>query len=320
MIHAARRPQITLARMTRCLVPCVLAAAAWTVAASAQAPAGPARSSVVIDAVALDKSGGLVADLTPRDLEVWIGHFRVPVENLEAVTPETDRLGGRLIVLLMDDLTLPLPQMGLARDVARRFIGRLLPGDQMAVVMLGNPLIESTNDPAKLRRAIDRYAVRATSVIRGDQLGAQLLNTVAGIARSLTEAGDGRKVIVGIGTGWLLDRPIPPPTAGADLRAEWTEAMRATSRSRATFYAIDPGGVGSARMDGGDSGFARETGGHAFLNTNDLNGAVDRILRETGRYYLIGVGNPPVGGKGLRELEVRSLRRGVTIRARRAIH
>ena len=306
--------------MRRLLVPCVLAAVVGTVAAAAQqTTADPPRASVLIDAVALDKAGLPVLDLKPQDLEVWIGHFRTPVDSLELVTSESER-GGRLVVLLMDDITPAPSQIGRAQEVGRRFVARLLPGDQMAVVMLSNPSIESTNDPAKLRRAVKRYSVRATSFMRTDELGRHVLKTVTMIASALTEAGEGRKVIVGIGSGWLFDRPIPAPVVGSDLLPEWIEAMRALSRSHAAVYAIDPGGLGTSRVDAGDTGFARETGGRAFINTNDLTGAADRVLRETGSYYLIRVANPPVGGKGLRELDVKSLRRGITIRARRAIH
>ena len=74
------------------------------------------------------------------------------------------------------------------------------------------------------------------------------------------------------------------------------------------------------RMDAGQDGFARETGGHAFQNTNDLTGAVDRILRESGSFYMVEVADPPVGAKAdLRPLELKSLRKGVTLRARHAI-
>ena len=129
----------------------------------------------------------------------------------------------------------------------------------------------------------------------------------ARIARSLIEAGEGRKTIVGIGSGGLLDRPIPAPTVGGDLLPEWIAAMRELSRTNSTFYVIDPGGVGTTRVDGGDSGFARETGGMAFLNTNDLDGAADRIMRESASHYTLRVGSPPVGGTGLRELELQGV-------------
>ena len=74
------------------------------------------------------------------------------------------------------------------------------------------------------------------------------------------------------------------------------------------------------RVDGGATGFARETGGVAFITTNDLNGAADKIMREAANYYLLGVGDPPVGrGADLREVDVKVLRKGVTIRARKTI-
>jgi hypothetical protein len=82
-------------------------------------------------------------------------------------------------------------------------------------------------------------------------------------------------------------------------------------------YAIEPGCVGTSRF-GSSGGFANETGGHAFVNTNDFNGAVEQVMREAGSYYIIEVADPPIQRKAdLRELEVRILRRGVTMRVRR---
>jgi hypothetical protein len=43
-------------------------------------------------------------------------------------------------------------------------------------------------------------------------------------------------------------------------------------------------------------------------------------MRETANYYVLDVADPPVGRKAdLRQLEVRVLRKGVTVRARRWI-
>lgn len=306
--------------MTRPLLACALVGLTVSAAASSQAPSSQPRSAVNIDAVAFDRGGAEVMDLKPSEVEVWIGHFRVPIDTFTVVRPGADERQGRLFVLLLDDISTPLPVMARVKEVARRFVAALGPEDQLAVVMLNDPVLRMTNEPARLRQAIDGYNVRASGVMRADQLGAQVLSTVGGLARSLAEAGEGRKTIVGIGSGWLLDRPIPAPALGQDLLPEWISAMREMSRTNTTFYVIDPGGVGSTRVDGGNTGFARETGGMAFVNTNDLNGAADRILRESASYYALRVGNPPVGGNGLRPLELRVSRRGVTLRARRAIH
>jgi hypothetical protein len=105
-----------------------------------------------------------------------------------------------------------------------------------------------------------------------------------------------------------------------DPRREWIGAMQAMALANVNLYVIDPAGMMVGRADSGTTGFARETGGFAFMSTNDLTGAADKIMREAANYYLIGVGDPPVGrGADLRELDVKVLRRGVTVRSRRTI-
>jgi hypothetical protein len=118
----------------------------------------------------------------------------------------------------------------------------------------------------------------------------------------------------------MFDTPLPPPGI-RDLGPQWVAAMRAMGSANAALYVIDPAGIGAApgAYFGGSSGFARETGGHAFMNTNDFRGAIDRIWQETSSHYLLGVVNPPIRKTAdLREIEVKVLRKGVTVRSRRA--
>jgi VWFA-related protein len=297
-----------------CACACVAAVTALVTAAQE-----PAAARLLVDAVAFDRSGTAVTDLKADEVEVWIGHFRVPIDSLERVTAGGDH-GGRLVVIVMDDMTGSLTQIARSKDIARRFVTRMAPDDRMSVVMLNGSAMETTNDSARLLRAIDAYTVRATGVQTVDNLGIHVLKTVTALAGQMIEGLQQRKAIVVIGNGGLLDRPLPPPQVGRDLLPEWITAMRTLSMANAGVYVIDPIGVATLRADSGDSGFARETGGVAFLSTNDANGAADRIMREAGSYYLITVASPPVGAGGLRELEVKTRRKGVTIRARRAIH
>jgi VWFA-related protein len=304
--------------MTHRLVSLALFAAMGSVEVPYQAPSEQKSGHLRIDAVAVDRNGMTVADLRPEDFEVWIGGYRVPIEALTAVTSDSDAV--RSIVLLLDDMTLNPVLVPRAREAARRFVNRMLPGEQMTVVTLNGPSVESTGDHARLLRSIDAYNVRASGVMRPDTLAEHVLGIIASLSRQVSEARGHRKTIVAIGPAWLFDTPIPPPTIGRDLRREWTDAMRAMALANVTLYVIDPSGVGGTPSYGGASGFARETGGFTFANTNDLNGAADRILHEAGSYYLIEVADPPVGRKSdLRELDVRVLRRGVSVRARRAI-
>jgi VWFA-related protein len=275
-------------------------------------------AQLVIDAVAVDRDGRPVTDLRREELEVWIGGFRIPFESFRSVTAADER-SGRLVVLILDDLALPLTLVPRARDVARHFVNRMTPGDRMAIIMLSGGIMEHTDDRRQLLKRLDAYTVRAQGPLRLDSLGEQVLKSVTSIARGLSEGAYGRKTIVGIGASWLFDTPIPPPTIGRELRQQWTDAMRAMAFANAAFYVIEPAGIGAAPFPGGSGGFARQTGGFAFVNTNDLNGAADRIMREAANYYLLTVADPPVQRAAvLRELDVRVLRKNVTVRARRA--
>jgi VWFA-related protein len=302
--------------MGRLLVALLTAASAI---AGSQAPtAKPAPGPLLrIDAVALDDRGNPVIDLRKEELEVSIASYRVPIETLTVVSPGGSDRGGRIIVLLLDDAVVPLTLMPRVREIARRFVDRMVPGDRMAVVALNGSAMELTADRNRLVAGINSYNVQTVGFLQLDQIGAHVLNTITTLSRQLAEEAEGRKAIVGIGAAWLFDTPIPPPIVGRDLRPEWTAAVRAAAFANISVYAVEPGGVGSSRF-GGSGGFANETGGHAFVNTNDFNRAVDQIMRETGNYYLIEVADPPIQRKSdLRELSVRTQRRGVTVRARR---
>jgi VWFA-related protein len=304
--------------MTRLLLPLVLIALA-SVAERPQAPSERGAGKIQIDVVAVDKNGLPVMDLKPGEVEVWIGHFRAPIESFTVVTPDANP-SGRLTVLILDDVTMPLHQVARAQDVARRFVNKMLPNDRMAIVSLDGSSMELTDDRTQLFRTIDRFNSLSGGQIPIDRVGEHVLKTVGMLSKQMVEAGSQRKTIVAIGSGWVFDRPIPPARAGMDPRKEWIGAMQAMAATNISLYVIDPAGVSMARADSGGSGFARDTGGLAFIATNDLNGAADRVLRETANYYMLGVGDPPVGrGADLREVDVRVLRKGVTVRARKLI-
>jgi VWFA-related protein len=306
--------------MIRLLLPLVLMALS-SISGRVQAPTERGAGRIFVDAVAVDGKGMPVMDLKPTEVEVWIGHFRVPIESFTVVTPSADPSAGRFTVLILDDVTLPIQQLGRAKDVARYFVNKMQPGDQMAIVSLDGSAMESTNDRTRLLRTIDGYNLRSAGQIPIDRVGEHVLKTLAMLSRQMVEVGSQRKTIVAIGSGWVFDRPIPPPAAGMDPRKEWIAAMQAMALSNVGLYVIDPSGIAIARrVDSGTTGFARETGGLAFISTNDLDGAADKIMREAANYYLLGLGDPPVGrGADLREVDVKVLRKGVTVRARRLI-
>ena len=293
--------------------------AALTIASlvSGQAPAPPPRADLWIDVTAVGSRDAPVTDLRPAEFEVWVSGYQIPITDVVAVTPES---GGRLLVVVLDDMSVPLTLVPRVKEAARLVVDRLAPGDRLAVISLQEGAIALSDVKPVLLQAIDRYRPRAFP-FRIEDAGEHVLTRITGISRQLTEASDRRKAIVAIGSGWLFDTPLPPP-GGRDLGPVWVEAMRAMAAAHTTLYVIDPGGLrpGPRGYVGGSSGFARETGGHAFVDTNDVRAAVERIWRESGTYYLLGIVNPPMQRKAdLRPLEVKVLRRDVTVRARREI-
>ncbi len=303
-------------RRTALVAACLLPASFVAVTGS-QAP-DDVRSPIQIQAVAVDRRGQPVSDLRPAEFEVWINIYQVPIQTVTVVTPASER--RRAFVLLLDDLAAGPALAMHVKEAARRFVAKMSPGDEMAVVPLNGGAAKSGDDRGRLLRAIDAYNGLTAGMLPFDRLGEHVLNTFESLSRQFSEVA-GRKVFVGIGSGWVFDTPVPPPMVGRDVRQEWGRAMRALALANATVYVIDPGGVGTAPFaTEGAAGFARETGGHAFMNSNDHDAAVDRILQETSNHYVLQVADPPIGRKAdLRELDVRVTRPGVTVRARRWI-
>ena len=297
-----------------------LPALAFTLAGflSHQTPAPPARADLWIDVTAVGPHDSPVTDLEPAEFEVWISGYRIPITDVVAVTPASG--ASRTVVVILDNAAVPLALVPRVREAARLVVDKLAPGDRMAVISLHDGVMQLTDDRSALLRAIDAYTVRSFP-FRIEDAGEHVLQTITNVTKQLTEVSSRRKTIVAIGAGWLFDTPLPPPGL-RDLGPLWVSAMRAMASTQTTLYVIDPAGLGAGPRGyfGGASGFARETGGHAFMNTNDVRGAVERIWRESGSYYLLGVVNPPMQRTAdLRPVEVKVLRKDVTARSRREI-
>jgi VWFA-related protein len=303
--------------MTRSLVILTLAGAIAGIPRLQTPPPARPAGQLQIDATAVDKNGMPVMDLRPQEFEVWIGPYRIPIDTVTVVTAESPG-SERTTVLILDDLTIGLDQMSRVRDVARRFVNRMAPGDRLAVTTFNATAAEFTSDRAKLLKRIDEFNIAASGAVRLEDLGERFLDVLKVMSTQLAEFPSHRKTFVAIGSSWLFDAPLPPPVAGRDLAPQWIDAMRAMATTHSSLYVIDPGGVGARPVSG--RGFADQTGGRAFINTNQFDEAVDRIMGEAVNYYTLSVADPPVRkGAPLRDLDVRVLRKGVTVHARRAI-
>jgi VWFA-related protein len=83
-----------------------------------------------------------------------------------------------------------------------------------------------------------------------------------------------------------------------------------SSRSRVSFFARQDSQQGLITM-------ARETGGVALLNSNDLQKGLTKVYEESSTYYSLGVNLSNLGGVGYRKVSVEVTRPGFTARSRR---
>ena len=96
----------------------------------------------------------------------------------------------------------------------------------------------------------------------------------------------------------------------------------AANRSNVTFYPVDPHGLAvfdaDIRRQQTLRAMAQDTDGTAVINTNDIQGALGRIVADLSSYYLLGYEstNNKLDGK-YRSISVRVKRPGTQVRARR---
>lgn len=161
------------------------------------------------------------------------------------------------------------------------------------------------------------------------------LNLLARTLSSLEDTG-GRKSVLLVGEGFASD-----PTNDTFRRVQ--EAAR---RANAAVYFIDTNGlealsgIYSAEFGAGPPerdlltaiadvtneaegavGLALDTGGFAVRDTNDLDGGITRIGRESRMYYLLGYSPGAIAHDGkFRRIQVEVKRDGVEVRARRGYY
>jgi len=304
----------------------VLAAAAALVALQtalpAQAPPAQRLRSgvdlVLVDMVVVDRGGRPLHGLRQEDFQVFEDGRPKPIESFIEISADAGDQDGRLVAILLDDVSVSPTLTVRVKSIARGFVERMGPHDEIGIVKLNGDTGRTTRDREALLGQIDGY-LPGVGVGLGGRWGEHTLDTIADLAAQFAAAEHPRKTLVCIGSSSLFNVREPEPSAFGLVRPSWFDALRAAARHNVSVYVIDPRGL-SASDEGFDSGgLALETGGLSF-QTNMFDRAVDRIWREAGNYYLLGyAATPERTGEKTRRIKVRTTRDGVTIRARRAI-
>jgi VWFA-related protein len=140
-------------------------------------------------------------------------------------------------------------------------------------------------------------------------------------------------------TAYAAGQPNVLSSVVRDVSSDLEGIARRANASEITFYTLDARGLdpagGSAATDNpllarsgvsflarhdsqeGLVALARETGGIALLNSNDLDTGVARIYQDTSAYYSIGVTLTKLPASGHQAVRVDANRPGLTVRSRR---
>jgi VWFA-related protein len=295
------------------------AAIAVGVSASAQRkPQAPPRGDLVeLDVVVLDREGRPVTDLRQQEFQIKEDGRAREVTTFTHVTA----LGSgkpddaRSVVLLMDDIGVPMTGTSPMRQLAQIMLSPTGDGDRVSVVRLASRTDEAVGDFATARNRIGDYRGGIVPLSSRDTPDT-VLRMIAKISRQLEPIAHHKKVILCLGLRVVCD--VEEPTLGANsvFWPAWVEAVSATARANVSVYGVDPTGLsagsGSRRIDG----LTELTGGSLFANSNDFVRAANAIWREAGHYYLLGY-PPSTDRREVHSIDVKVTRKDVRVRARK---
>jgi Ca-activated chloride channel family protein len=291
-----------------------IALAALPATAPGQVLSFPARGDLVVfSATAVDGKGRPVTDLRSKDFRVY-----------EEGRPQAiSRFYGGLelparVLLLVDgsgsmDEELKLTSV---RFAAERILDVLGDEDQVALAGFDSRywgVVAFTHDREAVRRGLATVEPFGSTALH---------DALDKAARDIASHGEGRRAVVVITDG--VD------TASEKTPEEVLQHSRALDVPIYTISAVspldDPGSslyVGRKNRGAADAGgemlerYASLSGGAAFRISNyvGLRKAAERIAAELKHQYRLGY-DPPAGAARFRRVEVRTTRKGVTVRTR----
>lgn len=201
--------------------------------------------------------------------------------------------------------------------------------------MLQQVTDRANREAGETRGPFDAEAlVREKARFVATQLQASAAQTLKALSAVVTGLGrvPGRKTVILMTEGFMFEeswgalRQIVAQAARSNVRIYSLDALGLRRRSSGTdFSEMNPLETGGAiptdaynTVEEGPNTLAVDTGGYVVRYTNDFDGALAEISRDTSSYYVIGYSpaNPEMDGK-FREITVRVKREGVEVRARK---
>ena len=257
---------------------------------------------------------------------------------------------GRILLIVFDDyhVSFDAGRMGSARAIATRLVERMGPADLTAVVSASGrrgSRAEFTSDKARLLEAITAFFPQADTPAGGiatqsnpygapRTAGANMggfgeirarwsMDTLRNAATVLATIPHRRKAVLLVTQGLSISvEDIFRNQYASGAFQAFRDFIVIAQQSNVAIYPMDPCGLDEDTGCSTDSrqnlrSLAESTGGFAVTNTNAPERSVDRMVAESGTYYLIGYASPakPHDGRQHR-ISVRVRRPDLQVRAR----
>jgi VWFA-related protein len=301
---------------------------------------------VLIDAVATNKKGDPVRDLTAKDFRIWEDHKEQTIRSFSLETDATAEPGR--FILFFDNSSMSVGDQASVRQAAASFIDAVAaPNRLMAVVEFteGFRVAQSfTDNPERLKQAVHGLRIEAQPsstgpsgypiTAPGGASPPSARQALVSLARNLS-ATPGRKTLILFTGGTLFAGAAVNDLAGMietcnrSNIAVYPVVQRTDSSARSTVDLSTAEGNGGFRRprvapaltlaqdDSGSYTLASGTGGFVVPRSNDLVAKLLKIGEEQTQHYVLGYDpSGPSKPEACHALRVKVDRGGVKLRVR----
>ena len=249
-----------------------------------------------------DADGHAVAGLTASDFEIFDNGVPQKIAAFSEVRSEAKASSGetspRVSTFFFDDLHvgLPGPQGGFAlpfvKQAARQFAEKYLrPGDRISIATAsGAGGADFTDNAKQFIDAADRLNLHSPMMQSLAEYEAQSLATLyaLGDAVKRLSARPGERTLVWVSAGFVIHIQLPHDIAH-DVQHDVDSLIDAAVHSNVVINAIDAKGASvlpTAKINRPLKEISQGTGGHLFMNTNDLVGAMEHAVHPEVTYSI----------------------------------
>jgi len=296
---------------------------------------------IAVDFSAVGPDGLPVADLQPSEVTLRIDGRTRTIRSLEYVPVRTSAgvagalpygsnvvtEDGRAIVLIVDFESIRPGRESALREHIGQFVRTLSPNDRLALVTVpyGGVKVDLTTDHAKVSQSLVALSGQAPSVESDSEAACRTRATLVALRGAIDDLrGAEAPVTVVLFSGQMAGpQGVQSMQSGVSLgrcqllREHFQQVGNAVANARAQLYIVQPelsqssaGRVGLEHLTGVTNAPLWHIGGTA-------DGALARVLRETGGYYLARFEPEPEETQGsVRGLSINIARPDVVLRSR----